>query len=484
MVGAIESTGCSATNSLPPIHLPTYHNMIFWARLPMILIACALGWLVFVWARILAGGAAALAALLLFTLEPNILAHSILVKTDIASSFVYLLFFFVLHEYLRQPSALRAGTLGLVLGIGLLTKMSMLSLLPVCVLCLFLRWLVPNLMPSRPEHPTMQPLQGSNVTWHSIAALTLTTLIVHTGYGFEAFRPAATASTTIGSGFWSSLAPILPPTFLSGMDIVFTVLSDGWPAFLNGEFSNDGWWQYFPTVMAIKLPLVTTSLFIAALATGFCVGVKTFKSRGSVEILLITAAVFIYLVPAIGGKVNIGIRHILPTFGPLFVLAALVMGRLFQARHIVARAVPALLVGLQFISVVTVYPDYLSYFNETVGGPQNGWYYLSDSNIDWGQDLPVLAEFVEENEIDRIRLAYFGAGSPAFYGIPFENIEVPNVFGTLDSDPLQLSPGWYAISVTWLQGTFGAERSEFFSAFRDRSPVVQLGYSIHVYRIP
>ena len=112
------------------------------------------------------------------------------------------------------------------------------------------------------------------------------------------------------------------------------------------------------------------------------------------------------------------------------------MGRLFRS-HAVARTVPAFLVGLQFVSVVTVYPDYLSYFNETIGDPQNGWRYLSDSNIDWGQDLPALAEFVEENEIDRISLAYFGAGSPAFYAIPFENIAVPNVFGTLDSDPLQ-----------------------------------------------
>ena len=103
------------------------------------------------------------------------------------------------------------------------------------------------------------------------------------------------------------------------------------------------------------------------------------------------------------------------------------MGRLFRS-HAVARTVPAFLVGLQFVSVVTVYPDYLSYFNETIGDPQNGWRYLSDSNIDWGQDLPALAEFVEENEIDRISLAYFGAGSPAFYAIPFENIAVPNVF--------------------------------------------------------
>ena len=68
--------------------------------------------------------------------------------------------------------------------------------------------------------------------------------------------------------------------------------------------------------MAVKLPIMTTSLFIAALATGIWVSVKTFKRRGSVEILLITAAVFIYLVPAVGGEVNIGVRHILPMFGP------------------------------------------------------------------------------------------------------------------------------------------------------------------------
>jgi hypothetical protein len=46
-------------------------------------------------------------------------------------------------------------------------------------------------------------------------------------------------------------------------------------------------------------------------------------------------------------------------------------------------------------SSLGVYPHSLSYFNELVGGPANGHAHLLDSNIDWGQDLLLLKEWLD-----------------------------------------------------------------------------------------
>jgi hypothetical protein len=39
----------------------------------------------------------------------------------------------------------------------------------------------------------------------------------------------------------------------------------------------------------------------------------------------------------------------------------------------------------------------MSYFNEAVGGPENGHAYLVDSNIDWGQDLFFLRRWLDKH---------------------------------------------------------------------------------------
>ena len=60
-----------------------------------------------------------------------------------------------------------------------------------------------------------------------------------------------------------------------------------------------------------------------------------------------------------------------------------------------------------FVVSVLTFPFYISYFNETIGGSINGYKYVADSNLDWGQDLKRLAEYVEENNIEIIKVDDF-----------------------------------------------------------------------------
>ncbi len=142
------------------------------------------------------------------------------------------------------------------------------------------------------------------------------------------------------------------------------------------------------------------------------------------------------------------------------------------------------LVLWQAYSVVSVYPHFLAYFNETVGGPSEGHKYVVDSNLDWGQDLKRLKQWTEKENIDRIYVNYFG-GSDVEYHLK-DKYKPWN--GT--SDPEEFPKGNYlAVSATLLQGGRGEPAPSFKSPtgyydWLDREALVKrIGYSIFVYYI-
>src|SRR5262245_43377175 len=402
---------------------PSYYRMIFFSRLQMVWIACAFGWFIFKWSRRLFGETPALLALALFTTEPNILAHAILVKTDIAAALTFLLFYYFLTLYLERPSRRAAVNIGLALGFALITKLSSTALIPVCVAAVVMRGIVAD---KRIAQSLKDLLMIGIIAW----------IILQAAYGFESLR-GANSQTTAAVTHWGILTYFLPPSFLAGNDVVFSVLKQGWPAFLHGQFSRHGWWYYYPIAFGIKLPLITLGIFLFAMLIGLWKSVSFFRSNEQVDWFVLTVAAGMYGAASVLSNVNAGIRHTFPMFGPLFVLSSYGAWYAFRSKSNFSRVIPFALIALQLVSILRVYPDYLAYFNESIGGPSNGWRYLGDSNIDWGQDLPGLARFVHDHRIDRVRLAYFGGGSAEFYGIPYDKIDVPNVFETMKDTPLE-----------------------------------------------
>jgi hypothetical protein len=74
-----------------------------------------------------------------------------------------------------------------------------------------------------------------------------------------------------------------------------------------------------------------------------------------------------------------------------------------------------------------IYPDHLSYFNQIAGGYRHGPEWLDDSNVDWGQGLIQLREYLETRKLENYSLCYFGSAEPLYYGIAGRNVtdEVP-----------------------------------------------------------
>ena len=147
--------------------------------------------------------------------------------------------------------------------------------------------------------------------------------------------------------------------------------------------------------------------------------------RHNIAVLSMSAFVFLYAYVSITGNLNIGFRHLFPILPFAYILTAKVLfdflGRINDHAKKIWGLAFAVLALFLVSGTVAAYPYYMSYFNQTAGGPKNGYRYVTDSNADWGQDMKRLKKWIEDyNEnsshpIEKIRVNYFGAADPRYY---------------------------------------------------------------------
>ena len=192
--------------------------------------------------------------------------------------------------------------------------------------------------------------------------------------------------------------------------------------------------------------------------------------------------IVLYWATSITGNLNIGLRHVLPTFPFIYLLTAGQITKWMQNLKALKLPVVALLIAWLIVETISIYPHYLAYFNQWAGGPDKGYIYVADSNLDWGQDLKRLARYVEENSIDKIKLDYFGGSRPEYY--------LGNKYEKLDAGNISQRHGWLAVSATLLQGgrafspAKGSKQNTIYYEWLDQyEPPAKIGYSIFVYRL-
>jgi hypothetical protein len=172
-------------------------------------------------------------------------------------------------------------------------------------------------------------------------------------------------------------------------------------------------------------------------------------------------------------SIDIGYRNLLPLLPLICVFASQVVGYVKASwqKVVLVAALLWLMVG-----TVRLSPHYLAFFNELVGGPTNGYRYLVDSNLDWGQDLKNLTSYMEAAGIEELHLSYFGVSDPSYYGL--RALPMPT-----EPPPSEQPPSYYAISATSLQGVYGSSSGQphWLAQF---TPMDSVGYSILIYRLP
>ena len=356
----------------------SWPQRLFLARLPSLLLGVLLGWLVWIWARALFGLRGGALALGLYTFCPNVLAHSHLVTTDVSTALAIFAAVYALWRYLERPGRGRLLVAVAAFGLAQLTKTTAAFLLPIFALILMLR-----LAPRKDllRFAGLLLLLGLG----ALAALNLGFLGEGTGTPLKSY-------TFVSEGFQKLAAtPVLrdlplplPYAYVQGLDMVSRDSRAQYWTYLRGHYSDTGFRSYFLWAFLIKVPVATQLILLLALglwASG------RLRAPGAEDCLLVPVIVLL-LYFSLFFRLGIGIRYILPVLPFLFVFAGRV-AVLRPSSQAQARWQPVLLGALTLwlaVSSFSVHPQYLSYFNEIAGGPANGWRWLLDSNLDWGQD--------------------------------------------------------------------------------------------------
>jgi len=419
-------------------------EILFFARLPIILLTLLLGYYVFRWAKELYGFRAGMLALFLYSFSPNILAHARLVTTDLAIVCFSFITAYYLWCYMRGKRRIDMALTGLFLGFALASKFTGIYLLGILPL-LALVYLYFDIKGDKKL--SIMKFFLLKKTWRQISRLFIPFLIIFL-IGFM----------VLFATYGFSEAGV----YFEGLKSVARHSIQGHHAFLLGMHSKDGWWYYFIVAFLLKTPISAMAL----LALSLLYLKRSRPNLSSEAFLIIPIAVFFILFMFI--KINIGLRHILMIYPFIFVFTSKVMN-IHEKKNFFRLLIVGVLCLWYVLSSLMIYPHYLAYFNEMAGGPNNGWKYLTDSNIDWGQDLKGLAQYLKDNDIDeKINLAYFGSDIPEYRGIEHK---------TFMCHPIG---GISAVSVTFLQG-ITEKVAECYSWIKEYVPVAKIGYSIFIY---
>ena len=467
--------------------------MLYRARFMIVLLGLLLGGLIFSWVQEWAGFRPAAIALACFCLEPNLLAHSCLVTTDLGLA---CFFFGTLYFLWRTTRTLATGNLiGLTsfLALAVVSKFSSLVLGPIILVLLAVR-----VFRKDPWACRIGPWKQIASRTHRIfiaLAMVILLAVVCWGSIWAIYRFRYAPSDVTGWRFsfentprvlqrtpflakavgWIEAHHLLPNAYTQGF-LLGQAKARVRGAFLAGQYTDEGWWYYFPVAFLIKTPVSLLLLLIG----GLVVCAKRWRTFLRDEVFLLVP-IACYLVPAMTANLNIGLRHILPLYPFVLLLAAIAAAELLKSKERVARAVLIVACLFWLFEFAPIYPHYLAFFNQFVGGPRNGYKYLADSNLDWGQDLKPLKKWMDRNNVQHINLAYFGTADPVYYGIQCTYLPSSPFFAQKLIRSPQL-PGYVAVSVTILDGVYLNDLGKaFYKPLLDREPNDVIGYSIRVY---
>jgi Dolichyl-phosphate-mannose-protein mannosyltransferase len=468
--------------------LPTANRIIFRARMSAALLSVLMALFVYLAAFEIFGANAALFALTLIVFEPNLIAHGAYVTTDMGVTCFLFATIFALYCFRRNPSWKTLLMLGVATGLALASKHSAVLLLPIGLTLALYELLWPGPMQSRASIARQYA-----VALAGAASVGIAILWASYGFRFSAHPNGVSMTPTLAEyirplhgiepKIYLLLARlrILPESYIYGLaDIrLLSVPGQSFPTYIFGQVHAHGVPYYFPAAFVIKSTLGFMLLLIAA---GYAVVSRRLEGRRALSFLIVPPAV--YLIIAMFTGLNIGARHILPMYPFLAVLIGGAVVALARARRIWLYAALVLL-SWHVVSSLRSYPVYLAYSNELWGGPSQTYRYLTDSNVDWGQQLLSVKDYVDRNGIKDCWFGYFVQPFIDFhsYGIPCRELPTPDtIWSHYQVDTPPSISGTVFLSVSDLTGyEFGSVQLSPYQPFMHLSPVATIDHGVFVY---
>jgi hypothetical protein len=491
------------------------------SRAVMTALGVMLGIVIAWWAWTVGGRVASLIACGLYCFDPNFLGHAPLVKNDVPIALVMIGLMFAIYRAGEQVTIGRLTAIALLCAASLTTKFSGVLFVPMVVALLIARAFI-----ARPWLVLGRIVTSRRAKIYVAGAIiALSAAVSYAGiwamYGFRySFTPdpkteadfAILLTATARNELLIKNPDVVPETadiaaqaehpapivrlmlFVDAMHILPESWSAGFlktyattirrPSFLMGEHRATGWWYYFPLAFAFKEPIATLGILVLALIV-----MRRGRKFDWWTICCLAVPFAIYALSALTTHLNLGVRHIFPIIPIMYIFAG---AKLANARVTLPRFVPWMvgaLGALLIIETVSFAPNYIAYFNVAAGGSRGGLTLLGDSNLDWGQDLPLLRKWQQANPDAQLILDYFGGCEPAHYvkHTVLLDPNKPEVAPAPASIGRDGTPGRkvLAVSASKLQGIYPPYSLwTFYDYIKRHRPIAVLGGTIYLYELP
>ena len=468
-------------------------KMLFRARMAAALLTLLLAVLVFLAGKEMFGIGAAFIALILLVFDPNLLAHGAVVGTDVGLSCFMFVSIYAFYRYVKVPSVWRLVVAGLATGLALASKHTAILVFPMLLLLGMFEVLRSG---SDAETGVASLPRGKRTLRLAMALVAVSAIAVTVLWASYGFRYSARAAG------WQMNPPLaefvhnlsrphevrlletvarwhlLPESYIYGLADV-RIMSDFYASYLFGTVYPHGVWFYFPAAFAVKSSL---TFLILLLLTTWVIAVR--RLRCWREILFLTIPPAFHLAIAMGSGMNIGVRHILPMYLFLAVLIGGAVWKLVERNRRWLYVVGVVLL-FQAFSATRAFPAYIAYANEFWGGPSQTYRYLTDSNVDWGQQLKATKKYLDQRGVKDCWFIYFAEGvvDYRYYGIPCRPLPTADSLwvGETADAPLSID-GPLLISAGDLSGfEFGAGALNPYEQFKYLRPTAVIQYGVFVF---
>jgi 4-amino-4-deoxy-L-arabinose transferase-like glycosyltransferase len=403
-VSAWNALPAKLASYLPGGRLKTYLEKLVTARLMTILFSMIVALVVFHWSRKLYGFVPGLVSLGLYIFDPNIIAHSQLVTTDIYITGMILLCSYWLWKFAETRSWKDGLIFSVLLGLAQLTKYTAVSLYVLFGIAFVAHdWQEP-----RETVKTGASIRIGKEAWsytrYAVAVGVVSIVSINIGFLFNrTFTPLKDYQfkSELFQSIQSKIDIVVPTPypFLEGVDWITykerTNIGYGRIYLLGETRFGQGFPGYYFVASALKVPIATQIVLLASLGVCF-LSKNRRRTFWRNEWFLLWPVLFYTVYFNFLYHAQIGIRYYLVVFPLLYVFA----GGLFKEWQNFTRAQRGLSFALAFYliaSVLSYFPNYLAYFNEIVWDRKMAYKYLADSNLDWGQDYYALKAYRAEH---------------------------------------------------------------------------------------
>lgn len=358
------------------------------------------------------GTSTATIAATMLTFNTTFIAHARLVTTDAPATMVIFLASFFLYRYIRYGFKTKHFVWFIFLStIALLTKFTATLVAPFWLATILIAYFVKAKGKFLPRiWPALKPVLIVLISW-------LMLMTASHGFQFNTLKEMDYGNVDkiedmtnhlrnmskrmglpqLGDSFvWIYEEVQFPfPQYVRGFySNVFKHNYYGHGSYLLGEFSNGGQWYYFPTAFLTKESIGFTMLLSLSLGLYISKVVKEKRMVGGILAPLFIAAVILTLL-SMKSQLNLGVRHLMPIYPFLFVAIGIVLSGAWNNKWIKGITVTMLIAVIA--APLYAFPDYISYFNLAVGGGENGYLYVRDSNLDWGQNSGFVEIYIRDN---------------------------------------------------------------------------------------